>query len=108
MDASQGAMGGVEGVLSLHRLLASFVGGTMLTRQSQQHDQHGYESRQSILDALRETVHRVQACAACTTSAALYLAVLASIGIGYTREEFMELTSKVWADLARQQKAQDN
>jgi hypothetical protein len=74
-----------------------------LTESNQLRDQHGYESRQSVLDKLRDVVRETKACPACTASAALYLATIAGVDLGFDKADFLKLAEEVWDDFFRQQ-----
>jgi hypothetical protein len=71
---------------------------------NQHEEQHSFDSRQKALEALQETCRSLKICAACGTSAALYLAVMAAKGIKYDKQAFLALAEEVWDDLMRQEK----
>jgi fructoselysine-6-P-deglycase FrlB-like protein len=73
-------------------------------------DQHrsatdSYTNRQRALDALADLCRELKICAACGTSAGLYLAAEAAFAIGYDRAAFVEFAAMVWEDLVRQRSA---
>lgn len=65
-------------------------------------DQKSYESRQQALELLQEACKAAGICAACGASAGMYIAGLATRGLGYDKEKFLKLAVEVWEDLERQ------
>lgn len=69
-------------------------------------DNATYNGRQKALDAIQKTLVDMNACAACATSAAMYMAGMAARAIGWNKARFMTFAREVWENLDQQDKAE--